>query len=379
MRGFLLLLAGATVSGLTMVLARFPGVVERVYGAGIGPWIAKGLSRLTGWSPVSVSWLALLALTGWGLLRLVNGFSRWRAGSLSLGRGLAGGANWIAGAGGVLLLFFYLAWGLNYARAPVDERLGLVGSEDPDPDALRRLTEYAVERTNEAYRRLHDGSEDIGTPTTARLEPRAASAALEVGWRRVGPALGMGSAETGHYGPVKTVGATWLLDAFDLSGVYSPFTGEAHVSGSLPAVVFPATAGHEQAHQRGIARENEATFAGILAAIHSDDPHTRYSGWARVVRALQGDVMALDREAWNEIVSRLVPGAVRDWEDYVRWYEENRSVAAPVATAVNDGYLRAHGVPGGVRSYGRVTALLLEWAARNDGRLTWLPALRRGA
>lgn len=379
MRGFLLLLLGATVSGLTMLLARLPGVVERVYGAGVGPWISKGLSRITGWSPVSVSWLALLALTGWALVRLVDGVSRWRAGSLPLGRGLAGGASWAAGVIGALLVVFYVAWGLNYARAPVDERLGLVTSEAPDPEALRQLTEYAVERTNEAYRRLHDGSDDVGTPTVAAFDPVAASTALEVGWRRVGPAIGMGSAEVGRYGPVKTVGATWLLDALDLSGVYSPFTGEAHVSGSLPSVVLPATAGHEQAHQRGIARENEATFAGVLAAIHSDDAFTRYSGWARVVRALQGDMIRVDRQGWDEIVARLVPGAVRDWEDYVQWYRDNRSIAAPVATAVNDTYLRAHGVPGGVLSYGRVTTLLLAWAARNDGRLTYLPALREGA
>ncbi|NIR77793.1 MAG: DUF3810 domain-containing protein, partial [Gemmatimonadetes bacterium] len=77
---------------------------------------------------------------------------------------------------------------------------------------------------------------------------------------------------------MKTLGVTGLIDFLDIAGVYIPFTGEANVSGAQPDLSFPAVAAHEQAHQRGIARENEATFAGVLAAIHADDPLVRYSG-----------------------------------------------------------------------------------------------------
>lgn len=379
MRGFLLLLAGALLSGLSLLLARFPGAVERVYGQTVGPWIARVLSLATGWSPVSVSWLLLLGLVLWGGWRLWSGVGRLRGGEVGWGAATLAGAGWLAGVAGILLIAFYLFWGLNYARAPVDTRLGLDSGEALDAAELRELTVHAVERTNQAYRLLHGGSDDTGTPTAVPFDPRAASAALEVGWRRVGPALGMEGVETRHYGPVKTVGITWLLDFFDLSGVYSPFTGEAHVSASLPSMVLPATAGHEQAHQRGIARENEATFAGVLAAVHADDPYVRYSGWARVVRSLQRDLSRADREAWDSAMAALSPGVRRDWGDYVRWYEENRSVGGPVATAVNDTYLRAHAVPGGIRSYDRVTTLLLQWARRYDGRLTVLPGMEAGS
>ena len=211
--------------------------------------------------------------------------------------------------------------------------------------------------------------------TAVPFDPVSVSRALETGWRRVGPALGLGRAAALPHGRVKTVGATWLLDALDLSGIYSPWTGEAHVSASLPSMVLPATAGHEQAHQRGVARENEATFTGALAAIHTDDPYVRYSGWARIIRSLQRDMARVDRAGWDAAMERLAPGVRRDWGDYIRWYEEHRSVAGPAATAVNHAYLRAHAVPGGVQSYDRVTTLLLEWARRHEGRLTVLPGV----
>lgn len=373
MRGLTLLLAGVLLSGASMLLSRFPGAAERFYGASVGPWISRALSLATGWSSVSVAWLLLVTLLAWGGWRFVRGVGQVRGGEVGAWTATIGGVDWVAGVVGGLLLGFYLFWGFNYARAPVDQRLGLATEASVDADALRILTDHAVERTNEAYRRLHGGSDDIGAPTAVPFDPAAASAALETGWRRVGPALGMGEAAARRHGPVKTVGATWLLDALDLSGIYSPWTGEAHVSASLPSMVLPATAGHEQAHQRGVARENEATFTGALAAIHSDDPYVRYSGWARIIRSLQRDMARADRAAWDEAMERLAPGVRRDWGDYIRWYEEHRSIAGPAASAVNHTYLRAHGVPGGIQSYDRVTTLLLEWARRHDGRLTVLP------
>jgi len=375
MRGLLLFVAGLVVAGLSLVAARFPGVVERVYGDALGPRIARGLSLLTGWSPVSVSFLGIVALLGWTGWRAFRGVVRIRAGEIGVGLALQKGAAWTLGVVGVLLLAFYLLWGLNYARAPLQDRLGLVDEEPGDADELAALTAYVVERTNLAYLTLHDGETDAGAPTVSPLDPRTLSGHLAVGWARVGPALGMEGYGDRPYGPVKVRGTSWVLDALDLLGVYSPFTGEAHITASPPTVVIPASAAHEQAHQRAIPRENEATFAGVLAAIHSDDLLVRYSGWARILRSVMRDLGSADREGRDALMDTLHPGVRRDWADYARWYQENRSVAGPVASAVNDTYLRTHAVPGGIRSYSRDTALLVAWWRRQGGRLTALPGL----
>ncbi|NIR77794.1 MAG: DUF3810 domain-containing protein, partial [Gemmatimonadetes bacterium] len=81
------------------------------------------------------------------------------------------------------------------------------------------------------------------------------------------------------------------------------------------------------------------------------------------------DFARADREAWRDLSASLAPGVLRDWRDYVEWLKESRGAAAPLVEATNDAYLRAHGVPGGIESYGRVTTLLLEWARLHGGGL----------
>jgi hypothetical protein len=167
---------------------------------------------------------------------------------------------------------------------------------------------------------------------------------------------------------VKARGATAYLESFDLLGIYSPFTGEAHVNGRAPVIALVASLGHEQAHQRTIMRENEATFAGALAATHAEDALLRYAGWARIVRSVLRDLAAVDRAARDSIQAGLHPGVARDWRDYAEWGRRSRSPAAPVARAVNDASLRMHRVPGGVESYQMDTRLFLAWFVRTGGR-----------
>lgn len=365
----MLLGLGVALSLGAMALSRYPGVVEQVYAAEVGPRIARLLSVLTGWAPISVAMLLAVVLAGAFALRWARTAARLRGADSSWPTALGEEANRLAGVIGVLLLLFYPLWGFNYARAPLDERLGMTAGDVLEPEALVALSRLAAARTNDAYMALHGGVDDLGEPTSGLVEAVATSRALEVGWARVAPALGLSPVATLPYGPVKTTGVTWLVDALDIAGIYVPYTGEAHASGAQPDLSFPAVAAHEQAHQRGLARENEATFAGVLAAIHSDDPMARYSGWARVLRALQADLSRIDRNAWTELRGELSPGVIRDWQDYIDYLLDSRSAAAPIVEATNDAYLRAHGVPGGIQSYDRVTTLLLEWSRRHGGDL----------
>lgn len=381
-----MLAAGALMSLATLGLARFPGVVEQIYAAEVGPRIARWLSLLTGWVPFSVAALlssllvgALVVQASRGVMRRARRGASPRTGtngdastdtvSPDVTAALVRGLGRVAGSAGLLLLLFYPLWGFNYARAPLDVRLGMAADSVLDSEALAALTRLAAARTNDAYRRLHGGLEDAGVPTEGTSRPVETSRALEVGWARVAPALGMSRVATRRYGPVKTRGVTWLIDALDIAGIYVPFTGEAHASGAQPDLAFPAVAAHEQAHQRGIARENEATFAGVMAAVHADDPLVIYSGWARILRALQADLARVDRAGWADIRQELLPGVVRDWQNYIDYLRDSRSFAAPVVEATNDAYLRAHRVPGGIESYDRVTKLLLEWARRRGGAI----------
>jgi hypothetical protein len=299
-------------------------------------------------------------------VRAVDGIRTVRSGDGSWPWVLLRGGGWVAGVLGGVLVAFYLSWGFNYMRPALAERLDL-GRSPPPLASLEALTAQAVDEVNAAYLALHDTT-DAGAPTAGPREPRALSGAMRSGWARVGPALDLPHAG-GSYGPVKILGATAYLEIFDLLGIYSPFTGEANVNAQAPLFAFAGVIGHEQAHQRTVTHEGEATFAGALAAIHADDPLLRYGGWMRILRAAMRDLGPAAPERRAELVRLLHPGVRRDLADYQEWLRRNASPAAPMARAANDTYLRSQRVPGGVLNYNLDTWLLTAWFERNGGSL----------
>ena len=77
---------------------------------------------------------------------------------------------------------------------------------------------------------------------------------------------------------VKTVMLSEPWTYTHITGVYTFFTGESNLNVNMPDYTLPFTAAHEFAHQRGVAREDEANFIAYIACINSDDPYIKYSG-----------------------------------------------------------------------------------------------------
>ncbi|MBQ5354550.1 MAG: DUF3810 family protein, partial [Clostridia bacterium] len=79
--------------------------------------------------------------------------------------------------------------------------------------------------------------------------------------------------------PVKELVSSPLMTYTHISGMYTFFTGEANLNTNYPYFVNVYTTAHEMAHQRGIARENEANFMAFLVCINSPDPYMKYAGY----------------------------------------------------------------------------------------------------
>ena len=63
---------------------------------------------------------------------------------------------------------------------------------------------------------------------------------------------------------LKPVMLSPLMSYTHVTGIYSYFTGETNINTDFPDYTIPFTAAHEMAHQRGIAREDEANFIAFL-------------------------------------------------------------------------------------------------------------------
>lgn len=161
--------------------------------------------------------------------------------------------------------------------------------------------------------------------------------------------------------PVKRLAASELMTYTHISGIYTFFTGEANLNTNYPEFVNVFTVAHEMAHQRGIARENEANFMAYLVCIGSDDTYMQYSGYLNMFEYLISALSGESSDAAKEYYSALDGRIYRELVLYSEFFDKYRdSAASDVVGSVNDAYLQSQGTPG-TKSYGMVVDLAVAY------------------
>lgn len=146
-----------------------------------------------------------------------------------------------------------------------------------------------------------------------------------------------------------------------ISGVYTFFTGESNVNTNSPDYSIPYTMAHELAHQRGIAREDEANFIAFLVCTSTDDAYIKYCGYMNLCEYVLNALYSADQKLWEETYKKLDNRAIYEMIAYNEFYEPYRdNVVGEISGAINDAYLQANGTQGS-RSYGLVVDLAVAY------------------
>ena len=166
--------------------------------------------------------------------------------------------------------------------------------------------------------------------------------------------------------PVKELGWTDMYASMGIAGVTMPFTGEAAVNPNLPTAILPFTICHEMAHRMCIAPERDANLAAFLATTANSDPLYQYSGYFMAFRYCYNSLASISTttaaNAVNNLYNGLSENMRRDLETYRAYCNSTiKDSASDFADSVNDAYIQASGDESGIRSYGEVTDLLLNW------------------
>jgi len=356
---------GVLAWAIFAVLSRSPTLAELVAGAGPIPAVRRGLSLLSGFAPISLAEFVFLAFVARQIVGGVSGIRGLLSGETGFARSAVAGTLRIAQDAGLVLFLFYFLWGFQYARPSLEARLGIESAGEVGAPELRRLAERAVETSNLLYQEIH-GSEDSGEKTEAPPID-AMSPALEAGWSRVQQEFEFDAHVSDNFGAPKAFLASPLVKPFGIAGMHFPFTGEALVLGDLPALILGIDLGHEMAHQRGFAREDEANVLGFLVARASDDLLARYGAHVFLQRQLLTALQRVSPDEARELSERRFAGVDRDLEDLRLYWAPAQGVARAAASRANDVMLRSHGVPEGVASYqGSVWVLVALARARGD-------------
>ena len=266
--------------------------VERLYAEGLYPLLQPRLTGASNLVPFAILDVLLLGATLlWVVLLARDVARRATLGWARLGWRLA--VRTAAGAAAAYLVFL-VAWGLNYRRTPIEEKIPF-DRQAVTADAARALARRAAVQLNALYEGGHRGipAAAIDPPLASAL----ARAQADVGARWTARAAR----------PKRTLLEPYFLAA-GVEGMTDPFFLEILVPEDLLPFERPFVLAHEWGHLAGFADESEANFIGWLTCMHGSG-EARYSGWLFLYREVMASLDPDDRTA---ILAELAAGPRED-------------------------------------------------------------------
>ncbi|HET7220820.1 MAG TPA: DUF3810 family protein [Vicinamibacterales bacterium] len=338
-------LARRAVIVLAIVLAIVPlppGVVEASYSQSV--YLAVQ-NTVTAWSnrvPVALMDIAgALVLAAVGLAFLIrvraDGFVRAMLRTLATVVALAA----------LVYLAFFVMWGLNYRRLPLEDKIEFDQSR-VTRESVMRLGERAVRLVNETHAQTN----------TAAGEP-----SLEAAFAAAQKTLG--AARLAVPGVPKRSAVQLYFRHAAIDGMTDPIFLEIILNPDALPFERPFVTLHEWAHLAGYTNEAEANFVAWVACMHGSGM-ARYSGWMAIYEHVAATLSRGDRAT---LAALLAPGPRADLEAAAARYARSSPVVRDAARDVYDTYLRANRVREGIASYTGVVRLLVGSAAGEGGEV----------
>jgi len=258
---------------------------------------------------------------------------------------------------GVASLFmsgYILSFGVAYHTSPLSAKLGIENISDISEEELYEVTVKVRDEVNRlSFEVDYSDSEGIMPYSLDELSEKLSLAYTSVSEKY--PFF------YNFNSRVKPITFSGVMSDLGLTGIYTFYTGEANINTAYPDYNLPFTAAHELAHQRGIARENEANFMAFLVCSHSDDAFIRYSGYLNLYEYLASALYSTDSELYKTVHGELNENARLDIKASSSITLEHRdSFLYKLSHAVNDTYLKLNGTEGSV-SYGYVVRLAVSY------------------
>ena len=313
----------------------------------------RALSGLCEALPFSVAELlvallaaAVLGYLAWQLVALIARGERLRRLYRTLVSLLAA---WLAVYGG-----FCLLWGVYYYGDDFLTRSGL-RSEKISTEQLAQTTALFAALANESGARV--ARDEAGCCAVDRAVILQNSAQLYERAAARFPSL------DGPARHAKGVYFSRLMSYADFTGFFCPFTGEANVNLDFPCALFPSTVAHELAHQRGVAQEQEANFAAVLACLENGQVDWVYSASLLAYVHLGNALYQADREAWAAIYAELSEGVRADLAASRAYWAQFETPVQAVSNTVYESFLHSYDQEQGLKSYGACVDLLVNYYA----------------
>jgi hypothetical protein len=330
---------------LVKTIAKYPNLVENYYSNGIYKNISSFLRTVFGWIPFSVGDVLYFLIIVWVVISIVKFYKQksknWTGLFFSLTSKLS-----------IVYFLFYLLWGLNYYRLPLQQSLNLKIPEY-NTDQLSLLTEKLLIKTQEVHFNItKKDTLPVIVKTSKKIQFKE-SCDSYLWLANTYPQFKYKNAK------VKKSLFSVPLSYMGFSGYLNPFTNEAQVNYKVPSYKIMGIATHEIAHQLGYASESEANFIGFLAAINSKNPKLKYAGYLTALRYCLGEIYQSDKELYKEFYTRLPIGVQKNVLENSDFWKKHNNPLEPVFKKVFDLFLKSNNQKSGIRSYNKMVGLLM--------------------
>lgn len=246
-------------------------------------------------------------------------------------------------------LWFYIFWGLNYYRPPAAQLLGLNDTSYTIKD-VGHITALLIDSANACRSKLDSG--DLHQSNSA-IYQTAVKAVIQLAGNSVKFRMSSPKLKSSLLSP--------LLNYMGTAGYYNPFTSESQLNYLMPVFDKPFSACHELSHQTGFAREDEANFAGFIAASGFPDRLLRYSAYYAGVEEFMRYLRRRDTSLHKALRQRISPLVYQDFKADSAYWTRYQGDAAAVSGVLYDRFLKINNQPHGLRTYNRMIVLTMSW------------------
>lgn len=247
---------------------------------------------------------------------------------------------------------FCMLWGVYYYGNDFMTRSGLK-NDNISVEQLETVTEYFAALVNEYSSQVPrdaDGNYVADRDAILRRSNEVYANVEETLPCLSGPAV-----------RAKGVYFSRVMSYTDFTGFFFPFTAEANVNTDFPPVLFASTVAHELAHQRGVAKEQEANFAAVLASLEYGDAEYCYSACVLAYTHLGNALYSADYDAWKSIYLTLNEDVRRDFAANREYWAQFETPVQKVSNTVYEGFLHSYDQTMGLKSYGACVDLLVNY------------------
>ncbi|MBD1433640.1 DUF3810 domain-containing protein [Sphingobacterium sp. DN00404] len=244
-------------------------------------------------------------------------------------------------------IYFYVSWGLNYYRVPLQQQLGLQIDTIVQEDYVEILDRYITE-INQLRKELD---------TTLMDKSRARHELQQLMEKGNGRLPMLSPTQVRAKQPLSST----LVSYFTVTGYFNPFTQEVQVNGIIPKTSYPFTVVHELAHQMGIGFEDECNFIAFLMLRDHSNVWYRYAAYYETVQYLLRPLYFQDKALYTSYMSKLSPEIRSDYEEERLFWQQYYGTFNRLTSLLYGSYLRHNNQPEGMARYSLMNRLVIAW------------------